>query len=280
MSIMHLSERDTLGAVRYLQGYMNMKLIKQALIGSMVLSASLASAGSLDYEGSSTVGKFIADASKAYTASQLVLKTKTESAGGERCAAFNKCDFGGVAREVNQKYLDKGVTATLIGKDAIAAVVNSANPVKALSTEQLRGIFSQKITNWSEIGGNDQAINVYIVKQGSATRKVFAKHALSGIDYGQTAEVITPDAKIVSTISRDPAGIGQISFAFLEGDAGVVPVSVDGQEATVENSNYPITRPLYLTTNGAPAGETKAFIDWVRSAQGQKVLKQRFVGVR
>jgi phosphate transport system substrate-binding protein len=258
---------------------MVMKSIKQAFIVSTVLFASLASAGTLNYEGSSTVGKFITDASKTYTASKLVLKTKTESSGGERCAASGKCDLGGVAREVNQKYLDKGATTTLIGKDAIAAVVNPANPVKALSNEQLKGIFSNKITNWSEVGGNDQAINVYIVKKRSATRKVFAKQVLGGIDYGKTAKVLTPDDKIVSTVSSDESGIGQISFAFLGDDAGVVPVSVDGQAATVENPDYPITRPLYLTTKGAPAGEAKAFIDWALSAPGQKVIKQRFVGI-
>lgn len=257
-----------------------MKLVRQALIGSMLLSASLASAGTINYEGSSTVGKFIADASEAYTESQLVLKTRTESSGGERCAASGKCDLGGVARGVNQQYLDEGATPTLIGKDAIAAVVNSANPIKELSSEQLKGIFSKQITNWSEVGGNDLAINVYIVKKGSATRKVFAKHVLAGTGYGDAVEVITPDAKMVPTVSRDPAGIGQISFAFLSDDSGVVPVAVDGQAATVENSNYPITRPLYLLTKGAPAGETKAFIDWAISAQGQQIVKQRFVGIK
>ena len=65
------------------------------------------------------------------------------------CERFrDQCDMGGVARDVSQKFLDKGVTATLIGKDAIAAIVNVNNPVTDLSSQQLKGIFTGQIKNW------------------------------------------------------------------------------------------------------------------------------------
>ena len=54
---------------------------------------------------------------------------------------------------------------------------------------------------------------------------------------------------------------------------------MDGQEATVENASYPITRPLHIVTNGKPSGDVAAFLDWTLSPEGQKVVKQRFVGV-
>ncbi len=259
-----------------------MKKITMALLApvlAVMLQPSIVGAEPLEYVGSSTVGKFVSDAGEVYTASKIKLNTRPESSGGESCAASGSCDIGGVARAVKPQFLDNGVVATLIGKDAIAVVVHGDNPVKALTTAQLKGIFTGEIKNWSEVGGPDLAINAYIVKKGSATREVFAKKVLAGAEY-QGVEVVTPDAKMVTTVTRDKGAIGQISFAFLSGKNGVAAVAIDGQAATVENPDYPITRPLYLTTKGAPQGEAKAFIDWALSPAGQQVVKQRFVGVK
>ncbi|MDP6344183.1 MAG: phosphate ABC transporter substrate-binding protein [Alphaproteobacteria bacterium] len=258
-----------------------MKKITIALaapILAFVLQPSIAGAETLKYVGSSTVGKFIADAGKVYAGTRITSNTRPESSGGESCPASGSCDIGGVARAVKSQFLDKGVVPTLIGKDAIAVIVHRDNPVKALTTAQLKGIFTGKIKNWSELGGPDLAINAYVVKKGSATRKVFANKVLGGAKY-QGAKVVTPDAKMVTTVIRDKGAIGQISFAFLSGKKAVVAVAINGQAATVENPDYPITRPLHLTTKGTPQGEAKAFIAWALSPAGQKVVKQRFVGV-
>ncbi|MCP3871359.1 MAG: phosphate ABC transporter substrate-binding protein [Gammaproteobacteria bacterium] len=254
--------------------------MKSGFVALVALSIPfLATAGEIKYEGSSTVGKYISDASSVCQGSKFKIKTASESSGGEKCPVRSACDIGGVARDVNQKFVDKGVHVTLIGKDAIAAVVNESNPVTGLTAAQLKDIFTGKTTNWSQVGGPDLAISTYIVKKGSATRKVFRKVVLGGDDYAGT-KVITPDAKIVTTVGRNPGAIGQISFAFLTEAKGVRPLDVDGQQASVENSSYPITRPLHLTAKGAPSGATAEFIDWTLSSAGQAVVKQRFVAVK
>jgi phosphate transport system substrate-binding protein len=255
----------------------NMKLSNR-LIGVTALYVVSASviAGTINYEGSSTVGKFITDASKVYTASSFKINTVPESLGGEQCAARGKCEMGGVARDVSQKFLDRGVVATLIGKDALAAIVNANNPVTGLSSEQLKGIFTGKIKNWSEVGGEDLPIKPLVVKNSSATRHIFAKAILGGENY-KGVKVVTPDAKMVRVVSRDKRTIGQLSFAFLIGKKGIKAIRVDGQEASVNNPNYPITRNLHIATKGEPQGEVKAFLEWALSPEGQKVLKQRFV---
>ena len=233
----------------------------------------------IKYEGSSTVGKFIGDAAGIYGAAEFKINTASESSGGEKCAARGSCDLGGVAREVNAKFKSKGVDATLIGKDAIAAIVNSSNPVSGLSAEQLKGIFTGRFSNWSEVGGPDLAIKAYIVKKGSATRKVFRQVILGDGAYAGT-KVMTPDAKIVTTVAREAGAIGQISFAFLKDVQGVKSLDVGGQQASVENPHYPITRPLYLTTPDKPSGDVAKFIQWSLSDAGQAVVKQRFVGAQ
>ena len=234
-------------------------------------------AGTINYEGSSTVGKFIADASKVYTDSTFKIDTSSESSGGEKCAMAGTCGMGGVARRVTKVVLKRNVVATLIGKDAIAVIVNSGNPVDALSSAQLRGIFTGEIKNWSEVGGADLPVIPMIVKRGSATRKVFQKVIIDGGKY-RGCKVITPDSKIPDMVSMDKGAIGQISLAFIKEKKGIKVLAIDGREASVNNPGYPITRPLYIVTNGQSQGE--AFLDWTLSPEGQKVLKQRFVGVK
>jgi phosphate transport system substrate-binding protein len=236
------------------------------------------SAGTIKYVGSSTVGKFITDASKVYVSAKFELNTIPESSGGEQCAARDNCSLGGVAREVKPKFLNMGVKATLIGKDAISVIVHKDNPVKKVSSSQLKAIFTGKLKNWQEIGGLDLPIKAIIVKRGSATRKVFRKIILGQDEYKGT-KVVTPDAKIVSTVALEEGTIGQISMAFIKGNGKIKPLFVDDQEPSVNNTDYPITRPLNLVTKGFPQGEVKAFIDWTLSPAGQTIVKNRFVGI-
>lgn len=242
-----------------------------------LMSYSAVFADSLNYEGSSTVGKFITDAAKHYTDIEFNINTISESAGGEQCALRRRCDMGGVAREVKKRYLEAGLNPTLVGRDAIAVLVNENNPISELSKQQLKDIFTGKITNWSEVGGQNMSIKTYVVKAASATRHVFAATILDGARYNNV-KTITPDAKIASLVAKQAGAIGQLSFAFIKGKKGIKALSIEGQKATVHNSQYPITRPLYIVTKGEPNTKIKAFLDWALSEQGQTVVKQRFVG--
>jgi phosphate transport system substrate-binding protein len=250
-----------------------------ALLG---LTLTPAHAKTLKYIGSSTVGKFMYEAAKVYKAADFSINTKPESGGGENATAAGKCDLGGVAREVKAKILAKGVKKFLIGKDAIGVWVNVDNPISSLDEQQLQKIFTGKISNWKEVGGPDLPINVYIVNKQSATRKVFQKVILKGAPYaGKNLKTVRPDSAILDKVAADKAGIGQLSFAFGSGHpaaAKVKKLNIGQQQATVNNPEYPITRPLYLITKGTPSGEVKDFIDWAQSDAGQKIVKKYFVG--
>ncbi len=219
------------------------------------------------------------DAQSAYTDSTFSLNTKPESGGGENATAAGKTDIGGVAREVKEQILAKGVNKYLIGHDAIGVLVNSKNPVSDLSTAQLKDIFTGQVHNWSQVGGKDMAITVYVTNTQSATRKVFAKKVLGGADYGgPRIKTIRPDPAIAAKVADDEGGIGQLSFALMGNSSGIKLINPDGQTASVDNSAYPITRPLYLITKGEPQGEVRLFIRWALSDAGQTVLKNSFVG--
>ena len=238
----------------------------------------------IKYIGSSTVGVFVKEAAKVYKAAVFNINTKPESRGGEIAAAHAMTDIGGVAREVKSEILERGVKKFLIGKDAIGVWVNADNRVTALSTEALIGIFTGKITNWKDVGGSDMAITVYIVNPQSATRKVFQEKVLDGRKYeGERIRTIRPDPAILDRLGEDKGGIGQLSFALAvahPSENRVRRIKIDGQPASVENSDYPITRPLYLVTKGEPTGASKAFIEWAISPEGQAIVKKFFVGIR
>lgn len=256
-------------------------------IGAMVMTvligmSATALAKELKYVGSSTLGKFMNDAKgpfKEKTGMDLVIDVGPESGGGEAAAVSGSAGLGGVARDPKPEVLAKGVLCTTVGKDAIAAIVNSKNPVKALSTAQLKGIFTGKIANWKEVGGPDQKIVAFVTAEKSATRDVFQKIALKGEEY-QNVLVQTPDSVIPEKVGSLKMAVGQISFSLITGNSAVMAVSVDGQAANVGNPNYPIARPLNLCTKGKPEGDAKTFIDWALSPQGQTIMKKNFVAVR
>jgi len=142
----------------------------------------------------------------------------------------------------------------------------------------LKDIFTGKVKNWSELGGDDLAIRPYIVKTASATRHVFQDLVMDGEAYSGAKEV-SPDRKILASVLHDRGAIGQLSLAFLKGIKRIGVVSIDGQRATSSNPNYPISRPLYLVTGGQPNDKVKAFLSWAQSEEGQSVVRKRFVGL-
>lgn len=246
-----------------------------------LLLAAAKAEETVKYVGSSTVGKFMHEASQVYTKVSFDIDTTPESGGGENATAAGKTDIGGVARDVKPEILDQGVQAYLIGKDAIGAWVNAANPVTDLTIDQLKGIFTGKITNWKEVGGNDLPISIYIVNPQSATRKVFSQKVLSNENCAGNVSTVRPDPMIIDKVAADEGGIGQLSFALGNTHAKaseVRKINIDGVEASVNNPNYQITRPLYLITKGEPTGEVKAFIDWSLSDAGQAIVIEYFVG--
>jgi phosphate transport system substrate-binding protein len=246
------------------------------LIGAIFLfwSVFLYASDVIQYEGSSTIGKFIYDASKVYQSATFDSNVDSESLGGYQCTLNGTCELGGVADTVEQ---EEPIKRFLIGKDAIAVIVNKRNPINSLTKQQIKDIFTGKINNWSQLGGEDVPIKVFTVQDSSATRHVFKKKIMAAADYHGT-EVVAPDRKIISKVTHAWGGIGQISFAFLNNKTRIKTLDIGMQKGSVHNPDYPITRPLYLLTHGNPSAKVQKFIDWSLSDEGQTIVKKRFVG--
>ena len=228
------------------------------------------------YVGSSTVGVFVRGTQPVYPGVRFEIDTTPESAGGERAMLAGEADLAGIARAPAAATLEAGVIATLIGRDAIAVIVNEKNPVRDLSREQLARIFTGQVDNWHEVGGPDLEIEPFVMGPDSATRAVFAGAVLGGGEYVDCTEAI-PDGTMLEAVASSPGAIGQISFSFLGRETGVRPVAVEGEFPSVANFGYPIVRPLFLLWRpGDPVIE--AYVAWTRSSEGQRVLMRNFVG--
>jgi len=119
----------------------------------------------IKYEGSSTVGLFMREAADVYKKADIEIIVHTESSGGEICALAKTCDIGGVARDIHPFLINRGLHATPFAHDVLIAIVNSENPVKELTSGQLKDIFSGKIKNWKEVGGGGPAYNGLYCRQ-------------------------------------------------------------------------------------------------------------------
>ncbi|RMG76476.1 MAG: hypothetical protein D6714_21325 [Bacteroidetes bacterium] len=239
----------------------------------------LLSQTTLRYVGSSTVGNFIRDADPFYEPLNFELNTEPESAGGERAILDGQADLAGVANIPCVEALSKGVVSSLIGWDAIGVLVHADLPVKNLTIEQLRDIFSGKITNWKTLGGPDLPVRPFITGIESATHKVFRSLVLGEAAYQNCTEV-SPDVDILEKIRTTPGAIGQLSYSFMGDEvSGVRLVSVNGQELSLTNTNYPLTRPLYLLW-WPGRRDIAEFVEWVLSPEGQRLVMKRFIGVR
>ena len=165
-----------------------------------------------------------------------------------------------------------------VARDGLSVYVNAANSVKTLNMEQLRLIFTGKVTNWKEVGGKDAKIILYSRENSSGTYVFFKEHVLKNADYAQRAQSMPGTAAVVNAVSKEKNGIGYGGAAYAKG-IKVVPIKKDGSSAAitpdlahVQDGSYPLSRPLFFYTRNQPAGEIKTFIDWVLSKEGQDIV--------
>lgn len=149
------------------------------------------------------------------------------------------------------------------GFDMIAVIVNEKNGVEELTTEQIEGIFTGDIKDWSELGGDAGPISVYTRNTSSGTYKSFQEMAMSNRDYGADTQKMAGNEQIAEEVAKNPNGIGYVGLAYTEKD-GIKAVAVNGVEMKPENkAEYPISRTLFYYTVKSKTSEAAAkFLKW------------------
>jgi len=166
--------------------------------------------------------------------------------------------------------------------DGVAVVVNPANPVKALTKDQLKNIFSGKVDKWAVLGGADHAITIYTRDESSGTRAVFWEKALDKSVIGTKALFVPSNGAMKTAVANNPYAIGYVSVGHM--DESLAPVTLDGVAPTLEtvkNGQYKVARGLYSNTKGEPKGLTRLFIDYLFTPEGQKIVAEKgFIAVK
>jgi phosphate transport system substrate-binding protein len=177
----------------------------------------------------------------------------------------------------NLKDEEKDLKALEIAKDGIAIVVNTNNPVKSLSKEQIAKIYAGEITNWKELGGADIKITVISREAGSGTTGAFEDILMKNFKKEIAPSVlrINQSEAIRSTVAKSDAAIGFFSLYLADKTVTALKVDdIDATEENVKNGSYPVSRPFTYTYKNEPAGLSKAFIDFTFSPEGQAIIKE------
>lgn len=182
--------------------------------------------------------------------------------------------IGNTGRPLKEGEIEKyGLVSRPFAIDGVAAVVNPANTVGALSKDQLKKIYSGEITNWKEVGGADAAISLYTREDGSGTRETFEERALDKGQATTKSNVVSSNGAMKTAVAQDKNAIGYVGIGNL--DDSIKGLALDGMTPSQENAkggSYTITRLLYMNTKGQPEGLAKAFIEYLYTPEGDAII--------
>jgi phosphate transport system substrate-binding protein len=177
----------------------------------------------------------------------------------------------------------------VVARDAIAVVAHPSNPVKGLTLRQLSDIYTAKITNWNEVGGENRPIVLLSRESNSGTYVYFLENVVrlgekSNLLFSPETLLMPSSEGISAEVRSNPNAIGYDGLGYVTDDQKVLAVARDGKSpyvlpsvASVNDGSYPISRPLYMYTAGEPKGRVKTFMDWVLKDGQPLVLQLGFV---
>ncbi|MDD1694016.1 MAG: phosphate ABC transporter substrate-binding protein [Methanoregula sp.] len=258
---------------------------------ALVTTAAPASAGqkqTLRISGSTTVLPIVQKAADQYMATHPDADIQVSGGGsgvGIQAIGAKTVDIGMSSREVTAAEMTKypAFVVTPVAQDGIAVVVNPANTIPYITLDQIKKIYLGKITKWSEIMGADvPGTNNQIVIIGrdsaSGTRTYFDETVLAKVTPTSKMLEKNSNGAVTQTVAQTPGSIGYVSIGFVSKDVKALPIWYNADKIiapTVDNvksKTYPVSRDLYVITNGQPSGLTGDFINYILSTDGQKIV--------
>ncbi|MEW6101922.1 MAG: phosphate ABC transporter substrate-binding protein [Candidatus Omnitrophota bacterium] len=258
---------------------------------------------SIQIKGSDTMVNLVqawAERFMAENPNEFIAVTGGGSGTGLSSLISGTCDIAMSSREIKQKEIDlakqKGInpSETKVGLDGLAVIVHPANPVSQLTLDELAGIFTGKIANWKELGGKDEKIVILSREVNSGTHVYFKEHILrkndpnSKEEFSPSALLLSSSQAIADEVANNPQAIGYYGMGYISAKQKPIAVAKDKTSEyvapTIDNvlsGKYPVSRPLFIYTNGEPQGLVKKFDEFILSKEGQKiVLETDFVPIK
>lgn len=269
------------------------KTILTAVLGLGLVAAAGAGIQSktITIKGSTTVLPIAQSCAEAFMNQHSDVNISVQGGGsgvGIASIIDGTADIGDASRPIKgserEKAKSNNVDAyeNVVALDGIAVIVHPKNSVNALTKDQIKDVYTGKISNWADLGGKKGKIVVISRDSSSGTFETFNELALEKEKVRPDALMNASNNAVAQTVARTPGAIGYIGLGYLT--SSVKAVDVDGIAATKENvvnGSYSLARKLFMYTNGAPAGVTKQFIDFILSDAGQKLVdKAGFVSIK
>ncbi|MEO8043501.1 MAG: phosphate ABC transporter substrate-binding protein, partial [Spartobacteria bacterium] len=260
---------------------------------ALLALASFAQAETLKINGSTTVNLPAAEGAEVLRAEKkmdITVDTQGGSSGGISALGDGRVQIGMSSKPVSDedraKYPAVKFNPIHIGEDAVAMIVSKDvwdGGVKSLTKEQIQGLYEGRAKNWKEVGGPDERIVFFNKEPGRGTWEVFAHWAYG--DPKKAPQVSLPEVggneETRNKVGSTRGAISQLSSSWADGQKvfalGIKMESGEVLQPTPENiatHKYPMSRPLFLLTNGEPQGEAKTFVDFMLSPQGQELVKK------
>jgi len=262
-----------------------MKKISLFLLSLMVLSTGVASAGTtVTIKGSTTVLPIAQAVAEAYMKIQPETNISISAGGsgdGIKALLDKSTNIAMSSRDLKKEELSlasqNGVNPLVktVAIDAIVPVVHPKNKVSNITIDQLAMIYTGKITNWKELGGDDLQIVMVSRDSSSGTFESWGQLVLKGEKVTPKAQLQASNGAVVQVVSKNKYAIGYIGIGYL--DKSIKALQVNGIVATPKTAlskEYPIARGLYMITNGEPAGETANFMNYLLSRDGQVIVEK------
>jgi len=179
--------------------------------------------------------------------------------------------------KLKERFFTTG-TEIAVAKDGVTFYLAESNPVSELSLDQIKDIYTGKVTNWKQLGGEDAKIRAYGRENSSGTYVFVKDNILKGADFAPGTQTLPGTAAVVNAVSKDKNGIGYGGAGYAKG-VKHTKVKKDAKspgyeptEANVKAKLYPVSRVLYWYLKESPTGEIKSLVDWVLSPAGQEIV--------
>ena len=264
------------------------KTVVSIMLAIMLMAASSAVAapldafkgqkGTLDISGGTAHIPVMKEAAKRIMSVNPDIRITVAGGGsgvGVKQVGEGLVTIGNTGRALKEEEVTKyGLVSFAFAIDGVAVVINPANKIDALTSRQVIDIYSGKIKDWKEVGGEPGAINVFGREDGSGTREVFTEKAIDKAELAPSVNVVSSNGAMKTAVAQDKQAIGYVGIGHI--DKSVKAPKFDGTVPTQENAangKYKVTRNLYMNTKGQPQGLTKLFIDYIFSPEGAEITK-------
>jgi phosphate transport system substrate-binding protein len=259
-------------------------------------SSSSSSQQTIENIGSDTIVNLALAWAEAYQTVQPAVRISVSGGGsGTGLAALvnGTTDIANASRKIKAEEIADAQKNGIepyeieIARDAIGVIVNPANPVEQLTLRQISDIYSGKIKNWREIGGEDRPIVLLSRETNSGTHVFFLEEVVrlgqSGNKtfFSQDTLLLPSSEGIIAEVRQNPNAIGYDGLGYITPEVKTLAIApTEGGEyvkpsvASVNDGKYPIARPLFMYTPGAPADDVKNYIDWILGPAGQQIVKE------